>query len=280
MSIGDDIKWVLIISFGSNAIGGGSGTGYFIGNFENGCFYAEAPMKWIDYGRDNYAGVTWNNTDKDRRIFIAWMNNWIYANYTPTKPWRGSMTVARNLELSKINNEYWLVQKPVLPEASEIFTVHEFEPGIISGKQVLARDVPGVYQLEFNINFINKGHLIIGLSETDQEGTYLHINTIDQHAKLDRSKSGIIDFEKSFASTPYCPLLTSSIIDVRIFVDATAIEIFLYEGIRVISSQVFPRQHGGSVSFNSVEGIQQIPTVKYTQYSEASRPKVQEQLHV
>lgn len=120
----DETKWVLIVSINPAAPNGGSGTQYFIGDFIGNKFTIDPNFSkqldtqkavWIDYGRDNYAGVTWSNIPKKdgRSLFIGWMSNWDYARDVPTETWRSAMTIPRELKLNKIANKYILTSKPV-----------------------------------------------------------------------------------------------------------------------------------------------------------------------
>ena len=95
-------KWVLLLSQNPGAPNGGSGTRYFIGDFDGRCFRPEhREALWLDYGPDNYASVSWFNMPEGdgRCVIIGWMNNWNYANNLPTAPWRGAMTIPRELSL-------------------------------------------------------------------------------------------------------------------------------------------------------------------------------------
>ncbi|NNC99729.1 MAG: glycoside hydrolase family 32 protein, partial [Gammaproteobacteria bacterium] len=109
-------KWVLIVSMNPGGPNGGSATQYFIGDFDGERFVqAHSEILWLDYGPDNYAGVTWSDmpADDGRRILIAWMSNWQYANIVPTDPWRGSMTVPRELTLIKTKHGLRLACRPI-----------------------------------------------------------------------------------------------------------------------------------------------------------------------
>lgn len=115
-----DARWVLLVSLNPGGLTGGSGTQYFIGDWDGKTFTSlnNGEVKWIDGGRDNYAGVTFNNTEnietgQNRRIFMAWMNNWEYSNTIETSPWRGAMTLPRELSLSSSNGVYQLHLQPV-----------------------------------------------------------------------------------------------------------------------------------------------------------------------
>ncbi|CAN0596637.1 unnamed protein product, partial [Ectocarpus sp. 12 AP-2014] len=110
----DETKWVLLISINPGAPNGGNGTQYFIGDFDGKTFTSDQKEnRWLDLGRDNYAGVTYNNTPNGERIFIGWMSNWDYARETPIEKWRGASTVPRTLSLEKINGQYEVLNYPL-----------------------------------------------------------------------------------------------------------------------------------------------------------------------
>lgn len=107
------IIWVLIVSINPGGYNTGSATQYFTGNFDGKQFKPyDTNTKWLDYGPDEYAGVTWNNT-RNKRIFIGWMSNWQYATEVPTTPWRSAMTIARTLNLKKIGTKYFVTSIPI-----------------------------------------------------------------------------------------------------------------------------------------------------------------------
>ncbi len=110
---GED-HWVLIISINPGAPNGGSGTQYFIGSFDGTTFNSKQqdPL-WLDWGTDNYAGVTYNNVPSGERIFIGWMSNWDYARTTPTHTWRSAMTLPRKLGLLETANSLVLTNEPL-----------------------------------------------------------------------------------------------------------------------------------------------------------------------
>ena len=107
-------KWVLLVSLNPGGITGGSGTQYFIGDWDGETFSTEQrETKWIDYGRDNYAGVTFHNAPNNRKIFLAWMSNWDYAAKLPSPIWRGSMTTPRELTLIEHDGQLQLSALPI-----------------------------------------------------------------------------------------------------------------------------------------------------------------------
>ena len=115
--------WVLLVSLNPGGITNGSGTQYFIGNWDGTTFTTEQKStKWIDYGRDNYAGVTFNDAPEGRRIFIGWMSNWEYAVNFPSPIWRGQMTTPRELAIVEADEEIFLSSDPI----SELKTEHDY----------------------------------------------------------------------------------------------------------------------------------------------------------
>ncbi|MEZ4595112.1 MAG: glycoside hydrolase family 32 protein, partial [Chloroflexota bacterium] len=95
-------RWVLTVGIGDHAPASGSGMQYFIGQFDGQTFTNENPKEtvlWADYGADFYAAQSWSDAPNGRRLWLAWLNNWQYANQIPTTTWRGAMTLPRELRL-------------------------------------------------------------------------------------------------------------------------------------------------------------------------------------
>ena len=132
------LKWVLFISVNPGGVTGGSGTQFFIGDWNGKEFVADdVTTRWLDFGRDNYAGVTFNDAPDNRRIYIGWMNNWEYAKEIPENPARGSMTIPRELSLASIDGKITLLQYPVkeisgsgIGDETFVITPNESKSGI------------------------------------------------------------------------------------------------------------------------------------------------------
>ena len=123
LSYNGEELWVLLISINPGAINNGTGTQYFIGQFDGISFtpkYSTEAPRWIDFGRDNYAGVTYNNEPNSRRIFIGWMSNWQAVVQHPETSWRNAMTIPRILGLTKIGDEIVITQQPICAPTYEI----------------------------------------------------------------------------------------------------------------------------------------------------------------
>ncbi|QLG45786.1 glycoside hydrolase family 32 protein [Costertonia aggregata] len=252
----DEEKWVLLISINPGAPNGGSGTQYFIGDFDGAKFTTKQTReKWIDWGTDNYAGVTYNVLPKDfygdtysndpeqDRIFIGWMSNWAYARETPTKKWRSAMTVPRKLTLKKIGTEYELINYPVSNLNNIIHSEYK-ETIQIPADSIQSVPFKNYNQSQVKFRTTTKGFELVFKNDVDDE-LLLTMNSEKETFVLDRRTSGKIDFHEDFASgVQTMPMnnLGQAEFEVRILMDASSIEVFINEGQYVMTAQVFPNK--------------------------------------
>ena len=95
LTIHGEEKWVLVISMGHQR------TQYFTGTFDGDTFHCDVPyqpVKLLDQGFDNYAGVTFNGTED--RLLVAWATSWVYARKLPTGVFCGYLSMPRRLSLA------------------------------------------------------------------------------------------------------------------------------------------------------------------------------------
>lgn len=231
-------KWVLIISINPGAPNGGSGTQYFIGDFNGMAFTSDqtAP-RWLDWGTDNYAGVTFNHTPDDSRIFIGWMSNWSYARNTPTEVWRSAMTVPRRLELKKnAAGDFYLSNYP-LEQMNTILGDLQKEAIILAPQEEKQLAIPFLNQSEVRFQAKREDWSIAYGSGEDQ----LELKLDSGAFILDRTRSGKTDFEDSFPSVQQMPVKElPEEFEVRILTDWSSVEVFLNKGQYVMTAQVFP----------------------------------------
>lgn len=109
-----DQRWVLTAGAASGGPAGGSATRYWVGDFDGETFTADPaiPARWVDHGADFYAAQTWSAVSDGRRMWIAWMSNWDYADRVPAVGWRGQMTLPRELGLEDDDGGCVLAQRP------------------------------------------------------------------------------------------------------------------------------------------------------------------------
>ena len=126
------VYWVLLVSLNPGGLYG-SGTQYFIGDFDGTTFTSRYPTdepRWLDYGKDNYAGITFNNEPEGRRILIAWMANWLDIQAHPDTSWANAMTIPRELGLTEYKEEIVLTQRPLCAASYEL-KMQKPESGVV-----------------------------------------------------------------------------------------------------------------------------------------------------
>jgi len=212
--------------------------------------------KWMDYGPDEYAGVTWSNTGK-RKIFIGWMSNWQYANIVPTEKFRNAFTIPRELGLKKINDEYYVTSTPV----SELKKMEKksivINNLIINGSSDLTDKIGNMeVPSKFNVVLSNKNDFSIELANTLNEKVVIGYSKDKNQFFLDRRNAGKNDFHKNFASINYAPRLSSSNeISLSIYLDLASIEVFADNGLSVLTSVLFPNEKFSIINFTSSEKL-------------------------
>lgn len=226
-----DEKWVLLVSINPGGPNGGSATQYFIGNFDGKRFTAgDEEVKWLDYGADNYAGVTWANIPKDdgRRLFIGWMSNWLYANQVPTEVWRSANTLPRSLEIFGDQDRYLVASKPV-SELQNIRTTSEtLEGSEISIPSELAEFELSISSSEFELILSNDNGEKVVISKKGSE------------IFVDRSQSGLTGFSNEFINLHSSPDLGLDLKKLRLFLDRSSLELFFNDGELVFTEILFP----------------------------------------
>jgi fructan beta-fructosidase len=241
-------KDVLMVSVGSGAPNGGSGTQYFVGRFDGREFTPEASTltaaRWVDYGTDDYAGSTWSGaTPGGRQLFIGWMSNWEYANVVPTQRWRSAMTVPRTLTLARTPEGTELRSMPV----AELATLRTGSNSVgrrtvsTSFDLTAAHSSSGLLDLDVKLNTRRANRVDLVFSNAQNQRTVFRINNAQHRYELDRTASGAIDFSPKFASVQTAPIVNQSgHVTVRALVDRSSIEIFINDGQTVFTTIVFP----------------------------------------
>ena len=253
----EDIKWVHIVSIGSGGTNGGSATQYFVGDFDGKQFTVdtefEAAMQnqhdfWVDYGKDNYAGVTWANIPNSdgRKIFIGWMSNWQYANEVPTETWRGSMTIARELKLIK-EDTYRLTILPV-QEVQNYRTVKFKKERVQIDEGIKLIDSESIDLTRSEINFkiadISDKSFSMEVKNDKGEAVSFGYDKAKRSFYIDRSQAGRTDFSENFGNAISWAPRTSkeNKLTAKILLDKTSIELFFDEGKTVMTEIFFPTE--------------------------------------
>ena len=239
----DEEKWVLIISIGSGAPNGGSGTQYFVGDFDGTTFTSDQrDYKWLDWGTDNYAGVTYNSTPNEERVFIGWMSNWQYALKTPASTWRSAMTLPRSLSLRKLNTDYVLYNYPLKSTDDLVGEVDGKTISIPPGETYTTLNSGlGESRISFSAPIED---FKLSFSNDVGERTALILDSASSLLMLDRTQSGSTNFNYEFGNKLHYAAMNniSENLELSIYLDRSSIEVFVNGGQYVMTDQLFPSE--------------------------------------
>lgn len=240
-------KWVLICNLNPGGPFGGSAAQYFVGSFDGKKFVNESPTqtKWMDWGKDNYATVTWNNAPDGRCIALGWMSNWQYANNVPTRQYRSANTLARDLTLYREGQELYLKSTPsseVKKARGKKVSIPSFKVSEKHEMVNLFEEKQGAYEVEIVIQNTGASKIAFCLLNDKGEKVSMYYDLNRKQFVMDRSESGKIDFSKDFPAVTVAPVNVDKELTLRLFVDRSSIEAFGEDGKFVMTNLVFPSQ--------------------------------------
>ncbi|MEX1120645.1 MAG: glycoside hydrolase family 32 protein, partial [Balneolales bacterium] len=244
-------RWVLHVDINPGSVAGGSGSQYFVGDFDGTHFIEDETVSngevlWVDYGPDFYAAISWNNIpDNDgRRLWLGWMSNWAYAEETPTSPWRSAMSIPRSVELQTIDGNIRLVQQPVR-ELQQLRDSHvqlenfTLEKGstTLSSEGISGDTFELIADLEIGNSEVTGFKVRVG----EDEETLIGYDATSETVFIDRTNSGEDDFHEDFATRSDAPVaLDNGRVRLHVFVDWSSVEVFANDGAAVLTSRIFP----------------------------------------
>lgn len=240
-------KWVLICNLNPGGPFGGSAAQYFVGSFDGKKFVNESPTqtKWMDWGKDNYATVTWNNAPDGRCIALGWMSNWQYANNVPTRQYRSANTLARDLTLYREGQELYLKSTPsveVKKARGKKVSIPSFRVSEKHEIVNLFEEKQGAYEVEIVIQNAGASKIAFCLLNDKGEKVSMYYDLNRKQFVMDRSESGTVDFSKDFPAVTVAPANVDKELTLRLFVDWSSIEAFGEDGKFVMTNLVFPSQ--------------------------------------
>jgi fructan beta-fructosidase len=252
-----EVRWVLLISLNPGGIAGGSGTQYVIGSFDGVGFTPDesmppaAPLEacdWLDHGRDCYAGVTFSGLPGEERILLAWMSNWDYAGRLPVDaeaPQRGAMTLARRLSLVRTEGRVRLRQEPIGPETITVAALAEVRA---DAPVELIEELPERCRVDLSIRLEGADGFWLDLGGT----VILEYSTDSGLLRLDRRPADDA-MPDGFGSVEEVRIVTRERVELVIWLDRDAIELFASGGTRTITD-LLPERVGGGASIAGRDG--------------------------
>ena len=270
----DEEKWVLVCNINPGGPFGGSATQYFVGDFDGTAFKADTdadgniPTKWMDYGKDHYATVSWSGAPDNRRTLIGWMSNWQYAAEVPTLQYRSANTLPREAGLFKNADGQIYMSSAPSPELvnlrdKEIVKVNNKSAG--RKKRVFSLPVSndGVCEILLDLDCRRADSVDIRIANNADESVTLRYNSSDHSLSFDRRHSGIVDFSQDFPAVTVAPTFENDKkISLRIFIDKSSMEVFGNNGKFVMTNLVFPTMPYSTLSISATGGSAKIENLK------------------
>lgn len=262
----DQKKWVLICNINPGGPFGGSATQYFIGEFDGKTFTPDrdadgnVPTKWMDYGKDHYATVSWSNAPDNRRTVIGWMSNWQYAAEVPTMQYRSANTLPREIGLFRASDGEIYTSCTPSPEIGALrgnasVKKRSFTAGKKSRTFALPEANGGICEITLEIT--PKKGVPVNLTLANEAGNKVEMvyNPAESTFSFDRYQSGQTDFSQDFPAITTAPAFTDGgNLRLRIFIDRSSIEVFEQNGRFAMTNLVFPESPYTTLSVNAPAG--------------------------
>ena len=262
----DQKKWVLICNINPGGPFGGSATQYFIGEFDGKTFTPDrdadgnVPTKWMDYGKDHYATVSWSNAPDNRRTVIGWMSNWQYAAEVPTMQYRSANTLPREIGLFRASDGEIYTSCTPSPEIGALrgnasVKKRSFTAGKKSRTFALPEANGGICEITLEIT--PKKGVPVNLTLANEAGNKVEMvyNPAESTFSFDRYQSGQTAFSQDFPAITTAPAFTDGgNLRLRIFIDRSSIEVFEQNGRFAMTNLVFPESPYTTLSVNAPAG--------------------------
>ena len=247
----DETKWVLLVNINPGGPAGGSATQYFVGDFDGKVFTSpQRETLWMDYGADNYAGVTWSDAPDGRRILIGWMNNWLYAGEKPCIKWSGAATMPRELGLVKDGSLYLLTSTPVreidaLRGESVVLKDLKVDGTLPLSDRFTFAAVPIDLRLTFDQSESTKlgfaARYGVRLKNGKGESVTIGYDNVKKCFYIDRTQATGETFSDKFPAVHTAPyIVRTPTIAWRLLIDVSSVEFFTADGRVAMTDLTYP----------------------------------------
>ena len=263
-------KWVLLCNINPGGPFGGSATQYFIGDFYGKTFKADTdeagnvPLKWLDYGKDHYATVSFSDAPEGRRTVLGWMSNWQYAAEVPTMQFRSANTLPREIGLFRDKDGGIYASVTPSPELATLRESIATKAGKTSvGAKGRSFRLPELAEICFDINPMKAEAVDIELSNTCGDKVVMTYTPETSELTFDRTQSGVVDFSNDFPAVTVAPTHSSGrTLGLRIFVDRSSVEVFGEDGRFAMTNLVFPHEPYNTMTIRPRNGKASVSNLK------------------
>ena len=262
----DRKKWVLVCNINPGGPFGGSASQYFVGDFDGKTFTPDTdsngnvPTKWMDFGKDHYATVSWSDAPDNRRTVIGWMSNWQYAAEVPTLQFRSANTLPREMGLFKASDGQIYTSSTPSPELESLRLKASVQVKSANiGKKIRTFNLPaansGICEILLDIDPKKSAPVNLTLANAAGNKVEMTYNPVNSTFSFDRRESGKVDFSQDFPAVTTAPTFTDGgTLRLRIFIDRSSIEVFEQNGRFAMTNLVFPDSPYTTLSVSAPTG--------------------------
>lgn len=260
-------RWVLICNINPGGPFGGNAAQYFVGTFDGRKFTNDSPTqtKWMDWGKDHYATVTFSNAPGGRVVALGWMSNWQYQGVLPTLQYRGANTIARDLSLYRDGGELLLRCAPAPEMDTARAETRDFPSFRVSDRYEVSPLLDGnrgAFEVELELENDGAERILLSLSNAKGERVNMHYDVARRQFVMERSESGLTSFSPDFPAMTVAPVTDTDRLRLRLFVDRSSVEAFGDGGKFVMTNRVFPSEPYNTLTFETWRGNFRVTRLK------------------
>lgn len=240
-------KWVLFVSCGGDH---GPLMQYYVGDFDGTTFTNSNPADQtlvLDHGSCFYAAIAWRDAPGNRKILLGWLQNGNKETY----PWKGQMSIPRDLSLKTTPDGLRLIQPPTSLIAGKLAA---FSKGRATEKSSVRPGIAGAnwsaaVQTAANAWWLD-AQIAVGASDSI---------CFEVAASADASRKIRVGYDA--AKQELCiegmraPLRTvNGAVRLQILLDRSSLEVFGNGGEAAISTMVYPEAGDNGLRVNASAG--------------------------
>ena len=257
-------KWVLNVSLGCASMQ------YFVGDFDGESFRNDNPPDLVlrsTCGPNDYAAVTWSDIPPadGRQVWIGWMAAWGYAERVPTEGWKGVLTLPRSLALKSTTEGVRLLQTPVvemeaLRGPGQVWTDISLTP---SGSFTLPAQAESCEVIaEFDLGEADEVGIRVRKGEAEQ--TVIGYSRADHTVFIDRSRSGVTDFDPGFGEVKRFRVPGDGTrLKLHLFVDRSSVEVFVNSDESYAAAVIFPSPESRTIEVTTGGGTAHLRSLQF-----------------
>ncbi|SHM91818.1 glycoside hydrolase family 32 protein [Mucilaginibacter sp. OK098] len=238
------VKWVLLVSAGGEH---GPLMQYYVGDFDGHTFKndnAADKVLMVDYGDAFYAAIAWRDAPANKKILLGWLQN----GKPETSPWRGQMSIPRELSLKTTADGLRLIQQPASIVTGKLLgKPGAFKSNIVINNKSMPLFASGhfdgnAYWIDAELN--GAGYKKAGFNVAEKNGAAKKVvvgyDAVKQELFIDctSAENDNKSAEHLVQTAPMKPV--NGVVKIQVLMDKSSLEVIGNGGEKVISTMIYP----------------------------------------